>query len=157
MGALEGSLSLARGVDISILSCHWGPNWRTEPYSMFERFAKEALGCGVDILHGHSAHIFQGIQLMGGKSVLYDTGDFIEDYPATPLHNDWSFISLLDVDIPSRKTKKLTLVPTILKNCQVNLAPEPLASEICARMSKLCGKLGTKTKREGRTLIIEPA
>ena len=46
---------------------------------------------GADIYHGHSAHICQGIEIHQGKPILYDTGNFIDDYAVHPLlRNDRS-------------------------------------------------------------------
>ena len=39
---------------------------------------------GVDIYYGHSAHVFQGVEVYRGKPILYDTGDFIDDYAVNP-------------------------------------------------------------------------
>jgi len=48
---------------------------------------------GVDVYYGHSAHTFQGVEIYDGKPILYDTGDFIDDYAVHPkLRNDWSFM-----------------------------------------------------------------
>ena len=47
---------------------------------------------GADIIIGHSAHNFQGIEQYHGKLILYDTGDFVDDYVVDPyLKNDHSF------------------------------------------------------------------
>ena len=44
------------------------------------------------MIHGHSAHLFQGIEFYKGKLILYDTGDFVDDYQVDPLlRNDRSF------------------------------------------------------------------
>jgi poly-gamma-glutamate synthesis protein (capsule biosynthesis protein) len=152
--AMESSVSAARSrADFVILSCHWGPNWRTAPYGMFQKFAEAAVGGGAGMVHGHSAHVFQGVGVRNGRPVLFDTGDFMEDYPVMPLRNDQSFIFLLDIE--SKRPKRLTLVPVHISRCQVNLAPESIAGEICLRMEKLCARLGTKTRREGKTLAID--
>jgi hypothetical protein len=42
-----------------------------------------------------------------------------------------------------------------LAPCQGNLAPEPLAGEIGARMARLCAELGTETARAGNGLAVE--
>jgi poly-gamma-glutamate synthesis protein (capsule biosynthesis protein) len=111
----------------------------------------------VDIIHGHSAHIVQGIEAAGGKPILYDTGNFIDDYRVRPLRNDRSFIHLLDVDADTGKVEKITLVPTSLSGCQVRLAEDSVAAESCSRMERLCSELGTKTERAGAALVIPMA
>ena len=46
---------------------------------------------GIDIIHGHSAHIFQGIEIYKNKVIMYSTGDFVDDYAIIPI---WEMIIL---------------------------------------------------------------
>ncbi|MEW6722350.1 MAG: CapA family protein [Candidatus Micrarchaeota archaeon] len=145
----------ARGADLVVFSDHWGPNMKQRPDSLYVSFAHNAMDMGIDIFHGHSAHVFQGIELWGKKPILFDTGDFVDDYAVDPfLRNDWSFIFLVHLDKKSKKTRKLELVPVHISQCQVNLAQDFLAGEICGKMEMLCREMGTKTRREGRNLVI---
>jgi poly-gamma-glutamate synthesis protein (capsule biosynthesis protein) len=105
-------------------------------------------------VHGHSAHIVQGIERVAGRPALYDTGDFVDDYRVRPERNDRSFLFLLDVDAATRRSTRVTAVPVTIARCQVTLAPEPLAGEICERMARLCAALGTETAREGSRLTV---
>jgi len=54
-------------VDILIVTIHWGPNMRQRPNQEFINFAHAIIDSGVDIIHGHSAHIFQGIEVYPKK------------------------------------------------------------------------------------------
>src|SRR5262249_50091242 len=69
-----------RGAGLIVLSAHWGPNLRPWPPARFRRFARAAVELGVDVFHGHSAHILQGVELAGGRAVLYDTRHNPGDY-----------------------------------------------------------------------------
>jgi poly-gamma-glutamate capsule biosynthesis protein CapA/YwtB (metallophosphatase superfamily) len=79
---VEHSIQPARatGADLVVFSIHWGPNMRQAPPDEFKQFARAVLDAGADIFHGHSAHIFQGIEIYKGKPILYDIGDLIDDY-----------------------------------------------------------------------------
>jgi hypothetical protein len=57
-----------------------GYNMQEEPSDTFTNFAQDMVDHGVDVIHGHSAHIFQGIEIYKEKLILYDTGDFVDDY-----------------------------------------------------------------------------
>jgi Bacterial capsule synthesis protein PGA_cap len=71
------------------------------------------LARGVDVVYGHSAHIFRGVEVAQGKPILYDTGDFLDDYAVDPvLRNDQSLIFFADVDAP--RLCALRLVPVHL-------------------------------------------
>ncbi|MCL4436773.1 MAG: CapA family protein [Thaumarchaeota archaeon] len=84
------------GADYVILSMHWGPNMREFPTEEFQMFARAVTDIGVDVFFGHSAHIFQGVEVHNGRLILYDTGDFVDDYAVDPdLRNDQSFLYLV--------------------------------------------------------------
>lgn len=134
--------SLRKEVDIVILSIHWGPNMRERPTSEFKNFARKLIDHGVDIIHGHSAHIFQGIEIYKEGLILYDTGDFVDDYYVDPqLRNDRSFLFLVDV----QKTgfKHIQLVPVRISNYQVNIAKGEDAQTCCLRMKQLSKEFQT--------------
>lgn len=85
--------------DVVIASLHWGPNMITTVPESFQRFAHWLVDLGVDIVHGHSAHVFRGVEVIDGSLVLYDTGDFVDDYAVDPeLRNDRSFLYEVRID-----------------------------------------------------------
>jgi poly-gamma-glutamate synthesis protein (capsule biosynthesis protein) len=155
LAKLRRALEPARAADFVVLSCHVGPNRRERPLPLVRRFARAALGSGVDVLHGHSAHIVQGIERVASRPVLYDTGDFVDDHKVHPQRNDRSFLFLVDVDVAAKRATRVTCVPVVIERCQVKLAPEPVAGEIRERMTRLCAELGTETARDGSGLVVE--
>ena len=103
-------------VDILILSIHWGPNMREKPSRAFIQFAHQMIDAGVDIFHGHSAHIFQGIEVYKNRLILYDTGDFVDDYYVTPsLRNDQSFFYIVWSGYTNWSTVRVSLERLMLK------------------------------------------
>lgn len=144
---------LKKQVDIVILTMHWGPNMRTHPTADFIDFAHDLIDCGVDILHGHSAHIFQGIEIYKKKVILYDTGDFVDDYYVDPfLRNDRSFFFIVDVD--STGIQSVQLIPTLISRFQVNRSTGNEAQETITRMSELSKLFNTIiAEKEGSAII----
>lgn len=141
-------------VDILILSIHWGPNMRERPTQEFVNFAHRLIDSGVDIIHGHSAHIFQGIELYKKGIILYDTGDFVDDYVVDPfLRNDHSF--LFQVEIDHLGLRQLKLKPVIISKSQVNLATGEHKNWCIERMQELSAELGTQISDEGSLFIRE--
>ncbi len=131
-------------VGILIVSAHWGPNWGYEPPKEHINFAHALIDAGADIIYGHSPHVFRGIEIYKGKPILYSTGNFIDDYGIDEIErNDQSFIFIVEVDPPG--FHKITLYPTMIRNCQAVLADdENLEAEaIALRMMDLCKKLHT--------------
>ena len=81
----------AQDADLVVFSNHWGANFVERPSPLFRSFARRVIELGADIYYGHSAHICQGIEIHQGKPILYDTGNFIDDYAVhPPLRNDRS-------------------------------------------------------------------
>src|SRR5215212_5683210 len=142
---VKGAVSAARemGVDTVIFSNHWGPNMVQRPRELFRRFARAVIDRGVDIYYGHSAHVFQGVEIYRGKPILYDTGDFIDDYAVDPrLRNDWSF--LFRVSVEEGTLKRLDLTPVKLSYARVGLATGGEREKILDRMERLSAEMGTR-------------
>jgi len=127
---------LKKQTDIVIISLHWGPNLRQKPSQPFIEAAHAMIDAGADIIHGHSAHIFQAIEIYNGKVIMFDTGDFVDDYMVhEDVRNDRSFLYILTVD--KSGPQKVQLIPVIIKNMQVNQAQEKDYRETVARMKQL--------------------
>jgi poly-gamma-glutamate synthesis protein (capsule biosynthesis protein) len=130
------------GAKLVVLSAHWGPNMVTSPPPQFRRFAHAVIDVGVDVFHGHSAHVFQGVEQYKHGLILYDTGDFLDDYAVDPLvRNDWSFVFLLQVD--DQGLRRLLLTPVRLRYAQVDLATGEEFHAICKDMQFLCAAFDT--------------
>ena len=133
----ESIAALRPHVDLLILSIHWGPNMRQRPLPHFRSFAHELIDLGVDILHGHSAHIFQGVEIYKKRLILYDTGDLIDDYVVDPiLRNDRSFFFVVKVD--KKRLISLKMIPISISQFQVNTSNENEPLDV---MQALCKEL----------------
>lgn len=131
-----------------VISVHWGPNWDTQPSRAFQKFARRILDLGADLIHGHSPHIFQGIELRNNKLIIYSAGDFLDDYTIDEkLRNDQSFLFLTTFD--EKGLKELRLIPVKINKLQVNKAPYIEAQAMLLRMQKLSLELGTALSRNG--------
>lgn len=152
----------AGGAALVVLSLHWGPNMRLRPLERFRDFARTAIDRGVDIVHGHSAHVFHGIERHAGGVILYDTGNFIDDhwnfwnfgtYWNFPFrHDDWSFVFL--VDVVAGRPSRIRLVPVRTRPWPLSLATDHTARAIIERMEALCAALGTPVARNSDGLEI---
>lgn len=143
---------LREKVDLLILSYHWGPNMRAIPKKNFVDFAHRMVEMGVDILHGHSAHIFQGVETCKGSLIMYDTGDFVDDYVVDPqLRNDRSFFFLCEVD--EKGVRKLRLMPTLISKMQVNFAEGEDYDWCMQRIQKMSLRFNTKVSEKGEVII----
>lgn len=134
-----------KDVDLLIVSAHWGPNWGYRPEPNHIPFAKTLIDAGADIIFGHSAHVFQGIEIYKGKLILYSTGNFIDDYAVDEIErNDQSFIFLAETE--EKKIVRLKLYPTVIRNMQAKKAQGDEQVEITAKMKDLCNELDIKSR-----------
>jgi poly-gamma-glutamate capsule biosynthesis protein CapA/YwtB (metallophosphatase superfamily) len=107
------------------------------------------------VYYGHSAHVFQGVEIYRGKPILYDTGDFIDDYAVDPrLRNDRSL--LFHVTAEDGELRRLELFPVSLPYARVELAGGAEREAILGRMEDLSAEMGTTFVRREDRLLFEP-
>ena len=154
---VEEAIEAAReaGANTVVFSNHWGPNMVERPREIFRRFARAVVDRGADVYYGHSAHVFQGVEIYRGKPILYDTGDFIDDYAVDPkLRNDRSFLFLVGVE--GGDLRRLELFPVALPYARVELARGSEREAILERMVELSAEMGTTFDRREDRLVFEP-
>jgi poly-gamma-glutamate capsule biosynthesis protein CapA/YwtB (metallophosphatase superfamily) len=142
------------GARTIVFANHWGPNMVQRPREIFRRFARAVVDRGVDLYYGHSAHLFQGVEIYDGKPILYDTGDFIDDYAVDPnLRNDRSF--LFRVSVEGGDLKRLELFPVFLPYARVELARGAEREATLDLMLSLSAEMGTTFDRREDRLVLE--
>lgn len=145
----------ALGADWVVFSNHWGANFVERPAPDFRRFARRVIELGADVYYGHSAHICQGIEIHRGRPILYDTGDFIDDYAVDPvLRNDRS--CLFKLMFEAGALRRIELIPVTLQVAQVAQARGEDFEAIAVRMEQLCAELGTRLERQADRLVYAP-
>jgi len=130
---LEPLIASARSnSDFIIFSIHWGPNYQWIPDQKIQELAKWMINQGVDVIHGHSSHHIQGVQIIQRQNqtrglILYGCGDFVDDYAIDEQYrNDLSGIFRLNLSLDNRKSIRLhslSVFPTRCSNFQVNQLP----------------------------------
>ena len=128
--------------DFVIATFHWGPNMVRYPSRDFIDFAHAVIDAGCDLFWGHSAHLFQPVEVYKDRLILYDTGDFVDDYYVSAERNDQSFLFVVTVN--EGRTVSLKLIPVLISRCQVNQARGKEAQEICKKMQSLSRDYGTE-------------
>ena len=135
---------------IALVSPHWGPNMVPAPVDHVRAAATSLRQAGATLVAGHSAHVFHGVD----DGVLYDLGDFIDDYATnTGLRNDLGLLFLVTID--DRRVARVEGVPLVLDFCRTRLADVEEAGWIARRFRRACAPFGTDVvARDGR-LVIE--
>jgi poly-gamma-glutamate synthesis protein (capsule biosynthesis protein) len=151
---IEDGIQNARHLcDIVIFSIHWGPNMQSRPSADFVEFARAVVDAGADVFWGHSAHVVQGVEIWNGKPILYDSGDFVDDYAIDScLRNDLSALFLVRVSMPF--VDRIELIPVKIDDMQVNVAHADELRWFTDRFVKLCSGMGTRVDADEGRLII---
>ena len=132
---LEDIKKAKKQVDILIVTLHWGPNMKEYPSQKFINYAHKMIKSGADVVAGHSAHVMQGIEIFEKKLIIYDMGDFIDDYAITQeLRNDLS--ALFSIVIKNKKVVDLNITPARISNMVVNKANKKDAELIFELLTK---------------------
>jgi poly-gamma-glutamate synthesis protein (capsule biosynthesis protein) len=141
------------GASTVVVTAHWGPNMRLAPRPEYRRFAHALIEAGVDVLHGHSAHVVQAVEQHGPGLVLYDTGNFIDDYWKFPLRQTrWTFVFL--VELAGGRVRRLRLVPVEIGRLAVRLARGRSQGAIIRYMAKRSASIGTGLEENAHGLEL---
>jgi poly-gamma-glutamate synthesis protein (capsule biosynthesis protein) len=144
------SESLDQGSDVpTLVAPHWGPNMTESPIPEVRRAAAALGESRAALVAGHSAHLFHGV---AGR-VLFDLGDFVDDYRVDPLlRNDLGLLWLVDLE-PDGPVA-IEALPLKLDYCHTRLADGDDASWIAERLVAACAALGTTARgRDGRLAV----
>ncbi|WP_283403606.1 CapA family protein [Halorubrum sp. DM2] len=131
--------------DLVVASLHWGANWETEPRAVHERFGRWLVEQGVDVVHGHSAHVLQGVEVYEGRPIIYDAGDFVDDYldyvDREGVRNKRS--ALFELVVRDGDLDALDVVPTAIDDETAALADGEVAAWVHETVAERSEAFGT--------------
>jgi poly-gamma-glutamate capsule biosynthesis protein CapA/YwtB (metallophosphatase superfamily) len=134
-GWLRDSVDAITGTLVCIV--HWGPNMTSAPVAHVRRAADELVRAGATLIAGHSAHVPHG----AAGRVLYDLGDFLDDYAVdAELRNDLGLLFLVTLAGDGRHQAEA--VPLALDFCHTRLATGGDAALVGERFARACVALG---------------
>lgn len=142
---VETIAALRERDDAVLVTPHWGPNMVSEPLPYVRRAADALIGAGATLVAGHSAHVFHG----AAPRVLFDLGDFIDDYAVHPLaRNDLGMLWLVTLEPP--RPPRLRALPLKLDYTRTRLARGEDWQRVRDRFTGACADLGTTVEvRDG--------
>jgi hypothetical protein len=133
-GVPEWLTAACASADPTLCLVHWGPNMVAAPVPQVRRAAEQLTRAGARLVVGHSAHVPHG----AAGRVLYDVGDFLDDYAIDPvLRNDLSFLFLVDLESGDAEAVALRL-----EFCATRLAGRDEAAPLVERFARACDELG---------------
>ena len=94
-------------VDFVVLSFHWGIENSQDVHPGMRAFAHEVLDAGADVILGHHPHVPRGIEVRGGKPIVYSMGNFIFGHG----HDYWMDNIAVRLHIGSEGVTRVDVLP----------------------------------------------
>ena len=117
-----------RAGDVVVVSIHWGGNWGFGIPGEERTFAHRLVDAGgADVVWGHSSHHVKGIEVRGGKLILYGCGDLINDYEGISGHGEYrgdlSLMYFPEIDTATGALRALRMAPMRMRRFRLERAP----------------------------------
>lgn len=110
---------------------------------------------GVDLVHGHSAHVFQGVEGRDGVPIRLGAGDFVDDYAVDrERRNDRGILVEFRAD-PGGAFEELRLLPTEIYDDSVHVEADEAARWSPEGLQERSEPCGTEFDREGAELGVD--
>jgi poly-gamma-glutamate synthesis protein (capsule biosynthesis protein) len=154
-GAIDWVTDTVRslGADVIVVTPHWGPNMVAAPMGAVRAGASALVRAGATVVAGHSAHVFHGVGSVAGCPVMYDLGDFLDDYRVDPhLRNDLGLVWTVVFD--GVTPVRIEAFPIKLGYCLTQRAAAAEAQWIAVRLRRACSELGTDVEVDGDRLVV---
>jgi poly-gamma-glutamate synthesis protein (capsule biosynthesis protein) len=146
--------------DIVVASIHWGRNWGYAIPPAHRQFAHALIAeAGINIVHGHSAHHVQGIEVYQGKLILYGCGDLLTDYEGISGHEafrgDLALLYFASVEPSQGRLVRLSMTPMQMHRFRLTRASGADALWLRDVLNREGRPLGTRVETGGdETLIL---
>ncbi len=149
-GWLADTVAGARmSADVVLVTPHWGPNMVASPQPHVRAAAARLVAAGATVVAGHSAHVFHG----AAPPVLFDLGDFIDDYAIDPvLRNDLGL--LWTVTVGTGGLTRIECLPLVIDDRRTRAARGRDLAWIEHRLRSACAGLGSAVRRERGVLVV---
>jgi poly-gamma-glutamate synthesis protein (capsule biosynthesis protein) len=151
--------AVKRAGDLAIVSIHWGANWGYDVSREQQRVAHGLIDeAGIDVVYGHSSHHPRPFEVYGGKLILYGCGDFLNDYEGIGGHEavrpELGLMYLPELEVSSGRLRRLTLVPTRVREFRVNRASEDEAEWLCGMLEREGRAFGTRVRHNAEGNLV---
>jgi len=148
-----------RHAHVVIFSPH-GANWSADPYVTPPRralAAKLIREAGFDAVLGHGAHRAEGVEIIDGKPVIYDAGNFVLDFdPVQKPYLEWQARGMLwQVEFSKAGVHRLEGIPLYMSFLQTRLATGGKRDELLAHVVKYSKEFGTPLRVEQGRIHID--
>lgn len=147
-----------RAGDVVVVSMHWGGNWGFGIPPDQTAFAHRLVDAGgADIVWGHSSHHVKGIEVRGGKLILYGCGDLINDYEGISGHGEYrgdlSLMYFPEIDASTGSLRSLRMAAMRMRRFRLERADAQGVDWLLATLNRESRALHTSAAVDGRGLL----
>jgi poly-gamma-glutamate synthesis protein (capsule biosynthesis protein) len=147
---LRAAAAPGEDAELVVVLPHWGPNMRAAPVPHVRRAAAALEAAGATLVAGHSAHVPQG----ASGRVLFDLGDFIDDYAVDQaLRNDLGLLWLVTLDAAG--PQRVEAIPLRLEYAFTRRATEVETTVLLALLEERCDAVASTVRRQGNRLAFD--
>lgn len=139
--------------DFQVVYIHWGEEYSTTHSVRQEKFAREFVASGADLIVGHHPHVVQDIGIIDEVPVFYSLGNYVFDqYFSTEVQEGLVLVLTFD-SLP-----KITLMPvtSVGTKSQPRLMTGDDKAEFLFRLSNSSVSNYTETIRRGYVPLRDP-
>lgn len=137
------------GGELVLVAPHWGPNMTSAPVRHVCAAATALESAGATLVAGHSAHVPHGVH----GHVLFDLGDFVDDYAVDSLlRNDLSLLWLVELDAGG--PQRIEGVPVRLEYAHTRPADDGETRMLARLMTKRCEAVGSQVDLVAGRLVF---
>jgi len=139
-----------RDGELVVVTVHWGPNMTESPVPHVRAAAHALQSAGETLVAGHSAHVPHGVR----GSVLFDLGDFVDDYARDAvLRNDLSLLWL--VTLGPDGPRRVEGVPLRLDYAYTRPADPDETRTLLELMERRCAAVGSRVELADGRFVFE--
>jgi poly-gamma-glutamate synthesis protein (capsule biosynthesis protein) len=145
-----------QGIDIIVVSFHWGQERQTELRAYQPLLAYAAIDAGADLVIGHHPHILQAVEKYKSGLILYSLGNYTFSTFSPHVHTG----AIAKVDFIDGKVARLDMKPININNFNVQLQPQVLtgqdAEKVYLELNALSKDRGTELMLLNDSIILRP-
>ncbi len=141
-----------RAGDLVIASLHWGENWGHAIETERRTFARALVTRGdVDVVHGHSSHHPQAVELHQGRLILYGCGDFLNDYEGIEGYESYrpelTLMYFPTLDVETGRLLELVATPMRIHRFRLERASDEDGAWLTRRLAEESARFHTRVER----------
>lgn len=124
--------------DIILACCHWGIEKDLYPIGYQQKFGKQCIDWGADLVLGHHPHVLQGVEQYQGKYIIYSLGNFCFGANRNPSDKDTMIVqqTFTFVDGERQEETDFRIIPCSISSTKErnDYRPTPAAGEEAKRI-----------------------